>query len=184
MRVRVPQKIKNVKKTAYKRKIWTSERRTLMNGSTYISATRTTFFVVVSIAQLVEVMDSAVLGGVVEVVSSIPTVGHKMFSAFSGITDLLYLSISSCIINLYQFLILWSSKVLLLWNYISLAPNIYIISLVFSESDRLSLANGIDARHKKELKYDVYCISQYLYQCYSNNLFCGCLDSAVGRGDW
>ena len=34
-------------------------------------------FWVVSIAQLVEVMDSAVLGGVVEVVNSIPVVGHK-----------------------------------------------------------------------------------------------------------
>ena len=31
----------------------------------------------VSIAQLVEVMDNAVLGGVAEVVSSNPTVGHK-----------------------------------------------------------------------------------------------------------
>ena len=48
---------------------------------------------VVSIAQLVEVTDSAVLGGVVEVVSSIPAVGHKIFSAFSGKVDLLYLSI-------------------------------------------------------------------------------------------
>ena len=45
------------------------------------------------------------------------------------------------------------------------------------------MANGIDARHKEELKYDVYRISRYLYQCYSNNLFWGCLDSAVGRGD-
>ena len=33
----------------------------------------------VSIMQLVEVMDSAVLGGVVEVVISIPVVGHKIF---------------------------------------------------------------------------------------------------------
>ena len=40
-----------------------------------------------------KVTDSAVLGGVVEVVSSIPAVGHKIFSAFSGIIDLLYLSI-------------------------------------------------------------------------------------------
>ena len=37
------------------------------------------FLGVVSIAQLVEVVDSAVLGGVVEVASSIPTVGHKIF---------------------------------------------------------------------------------------------------------
>ena len=63
-------------------------------ADTYISAIRTIFFGVVSIAQLVEVADSAVLGGVVEVVSSIPTVGHKnIFSAFTGIVDLLFLSI-------------------------------------------------------------------------------------------
>ena len=67
--------------------------------------------------------------------------------------------------------------------YISLTPNIYLISLVVSEFGRLSLANEIDARHKEELKYDVYCNSRYLYQCYSNNLFWGCLDSTVGRGD-
>ena len=50
-------------------------------------------FGVVSIAQLVKVTDSAVLGGVVEVVSSIPAVGHKIsfnFSAFSGIVDLFF----------------------------------------------------------------------------------------------
>ena len=46
-------------------------------ANTYISAIRTIFFGVVSIAQLVEVTDSAVLGGVAEVVSSNPTVGHK-----------------------------------------------------------------------------------------------------------
>ena len=39
-------------------------------------------------AQLVEVTDSAVLGGVVEVVSSNPTVGPKnIFSAFTDIAD-------------------------------------------------------------------------------------------------
>ena len=37
------------------------------------------FWGFVSIAQLVEVMDSALLGGVVEVVSLIPAVGHKIF---------------------------------------------------------------------------------------------------------
>ena len=36
---------------------------------------------------------------------------------------------------------------------------------------------------RKNSIYDVYCISQYLYQRSSNNLFSGCLDSAVGRGD-
>ena len=34
---------------------------------------------------------------------------------------------------------------------------------------------------RKNSIYDVYCISRYLYQCYSNNLFWGSLDSAVGR---
>ena len=65
-------------------------------------------------AQFLEVTFSAVLGGVVDVVSSIPALGHKQFSAFSGIVDLLYLSISVFSINPYQFLILCSSKVLLL----------------------------------------------------------------------
>ena len=46
-------------------------------ADTYINAIRTIFFVVVSIAQLVEVADSAELGDVVEVVSSIHTVGHE-----------------------------------------------------------------------------------------------------------
>ena len=88
------------------------------------------------------------LGGVAEVVSSNPRWAIKIFS---GIVDLLYLSISIFVINLYQFLILCSSKVLLLWNYISLTPNNYLISLVFSESSRLSFANGIYATHKEEL---------------------------------
>ena len=41
-------------------------------SDTFISATRIVFIGVVSIAQLVEVTDSAVLEGVVEVVSSNP----------------------------------------------------------------------------------------------------------------
>ena len=81
-------------------------------ADSYISAIRIIFFGIGSIAQLVEVTDSAVLGDVVEVVSSIPVVGHKIFSAISGIVDLLFISISIFIINLYQFLILCSSKVL------------------------------------------------------------------------
>ena len=42
------------------------------------SAIRTIFLGVLSIAQLAEVTDSAVLGGVVEVVSSNPIVGHRI----------------------------------------------------------------------------------------------------------
>ena len=45
----------------------------------HISAIRAIFFGIVSTAQLVEVKDSAVLGGVVEVVSSNGMVGHKLF---------------------------------------------------------------------------------------------------------
>ena len=48
-------------------------------------AIRTIFFGVVSIAQLVEVTDSAVLGSVAEVVSSNPRWVIKYFSAFTGI---------------------------------------------------------------------------------------------------
>ena len=64
----------------------------------------------VLIAQLVEVTDRAVLGDVVEVVSSNPMVGHKYFSPFTGIVVLSNLSISLFIINLYQFLNICSSK--------------------------------------------------------------------------
>ena len=52
-------------------------------ADTYIRSIRTIFFGVVSIAQLIEVTDSAVLGGVIEVVSSIPTVGHKIVFSIS-----------------------------------------------------------------------------------------------------
>ena len=65
-------------------------------------------------AQLVVMTDSSVLGDVAEVVSSNPTVGHKIFLTFTGISNLLHLAISIFIINLYQFLILGCSKVLLL----------------------------------------------------------------------
>ena len=47
-------------------------------------------FWVVPIAQLVD----AVISSVVEVLSLNPGLGHKNFSAFNGIVDLLYLSIS------------------------------------------------------------------------------------------
>ena len=48
--------------------------------TTYTSAIRTIIFGVVSIAQLIEVTDSAMLGGVPEVMSSnLAVVGHKIF---------------------------------------------------------------------------------------------------------
>ena len=45
----------------------------------YINIYRTIFLGVFSIAQLVEVTDSLMLGGVAEVVSLNRTVGHKFF---------------------------------------------------------------------------------------------------------
>ena len=63
-------------------------------ADTNISAIRTIFFGVVSIAQLVEVTDSAVLGGVVEVVSSNPTVGHKKIKYIYFICMFFFLSLS------------------------------------------------------------------------------------------
>ena len=88
--------------------------------------------------------------------SSLPLYGRRSeiyFSAFTGIVDLLYLSISVFIINLYQFLILYSSKsTVVVKLFFSNAKNIYLISLVFSESGRLSFANGIDATHIRELE--------------------------------
>ena len=69
-------------------------------ANTYMSAIRTIFFGVVSIAQLVEVTNCAVLGGAAEVVSSNPRWVIKYFSAFTGIVVLLYLSIY---IYIYKF---------------------------------------------------------------------------------
>ena len=95
--------------------IWKNSNTTCIAlADTYISSIRTIFFGVVSIAQLVEVTDSAVLGGVVEVVGSISAVGHKIFFSIFQHSYLLYLSISIFIINLYQYLILCRSKVLYL----------------------------------------------------------------------
>ena len=53
----------------------------------HISAIQTIFF---GVAQLVD----AVISSVVEVLSLNPGLGLKNFSAFNGIVDLLYLSIS------------------------------------------------------------------------------------------
>ena len=73
-------------------------------GDTYISAIRTIFFGVVSIAQLVGVTDSEVLGGVAEVVTSNPTLGHKIFFSIYRHRRFINLSMSFFIINLYQLL--------------------------------------------------------------------------------
>ena len=60
----------------------------------YQRYTKKAFLGVISIAQLVEVTDSAVLGGVAEVVSSNPTVGHKNIFQHLPAVDLLFLSLS------------------------------------------------------------------------------------------
>ena len=60
-------------------KIFMTHRRIRTLVDTYISAIPTIFFGVVSIAQLVEATDSAVLGGVVEVVNSNPAMSPKYF---------------------------------------------------------------------------------------------------------
>ena len=56
-------------------------------ADTKISAVGAICFGVVSVARLV-VTDRAELGGVVEVVSSTLAVGHKYFTAFTGIVGL------------------------------------------------------------------------------------------------
>ena len=67
-----------------------------------------------SIAQIVEVAASAVLGEVVEVRSSNLALVIHMFLAFTGIINSFYLSniLSIFIINLYHFLIRCSSNVM------------------------------------------------------------------------
>ena len=92
--------------------------------------------------------------------------------------DLLFLSIPILIINLYQFLILCSSKVLLLGNNISLKPNIYLMSLVFSESDRLSFANGIDATHKGRTQYTTCTVLANTYISAIRTIFLGVVSIA------
>ena len=69
-----------------------------------IPYTGTIFVGVFSVAQLVEVTESAVPGGVIEVVNSNPA-RVKNILAFTGIAELLYFSISIFILNVYQFLI-------------------------------------------------------------------------------
>ena len=59
----------------------------------YMSAIRTIFIGVVYIAQLVEVTDSAVQGDLVEVVSSIPAVGHKNIFQHFPASLIYYLSV-------------------------------------------------------------------------------------------
>ena len=93
------------------------------------------YFGVVPIAQLVEVADGAVLGGVVEIVSSIPKVGHKnIFSIYRHSYFIISLQI-----NLhYKFVSvsepMWLEIIVVVKLYFSNAYY-YLVSLAFSESD-------------------------------------------------
>ena len=106
-------------------------------------------FGVVSIAQLVEVTDSAVLGSVVKGMSWNPAMGH-IFQHL--LAELIYYILSfQSFFNLYQFLILCSSQKYCCCKIIFLQRLISNFTCVLSESTKLLLANGIDVMQEKEL---------------------------------
>ena len=80
-------------------------------------------------AQLVASMSGVVLGGVVEVVASNRGRG-KLFTASIGSVDSLYPSVFIYCVNLHQFLILCSSKAMMLVKLYFLTSNMYLISRV------------------------------------------------------
>ena len=115
---------------------WRWYRRRLMqymtctaSGVVYISASWTSFFGDVSVAQLVASMSGVVLGGVVEVVGSNLAWG-KIFTASIGSVDSLYPSVFIYCLNLHQFLILCSSKAMMFVKLYFRTSDIYLISLV------------------------------------------------------
>ena len=79
-------------------------------------------------AQLLASMSGVVLGGVVEVVGSNLARG-KIFTASIGSVDSLYPSVFVYCLNLHQFLILCSSKAMIVKLYFR-TSDIYVISLV------------------------------------------------------
>ena len=83
----------------------------------------------VSVAQLVASMSGVVLGGVVEVVGSNLARG-KIFTASIGSVDSLYPSVFIYCLNLHQFLILCSSKAMMLVKLYFRTSDIHLISLV------------------------------------------------------
>ena len=80
-------------------------------------------------AQLVALMSGEVLGGVAEVVGSNLARG-KIFTASIGSVDSLYPSVFIYCLNLYQFLILCSSKAMMFVKLYFRTSDIYLISLV------------------------------------------------------
>ena len=99
------------------------------SGVVNISASWTSFFGDVSVAQLVASMSGVVLGGVVEVVGSNLATG-KIFTASIGSVDSLYPSVFIYCLNLHQFLILCSSKAMMFVKLYFRTSDIYLISLV------------------------------------------------------
>ena len=80
-------------------------------------------------AQLVAWMSGVVLGGVVMVVGSNLTRGN-IFTESIGSVDSIYLSIFIYCMNLYQFVILCSSKAMMFVKLYFRTSDIYLISLV------------------------------------------------------
>ena len=94
-----------------------------------ISASWTSFFGDVSVAQLIASVSGVVLGGVAEVVGSNLARG-KIFTASVGSVDSLYPSVFIYCLNLHQFLILCSSKAMMFVKLYFHTSDIYLISLV------------------------------------------------------
>ena len=97
---------------------------------------------------------------------------QEIFAPSIGIVDLLYLSVFIFSVNLYQFLILCSSKALLFVKLYFCTSDIYIISLVsLNESLRLSKINRCDAMKKNQSRTCTALVVVNISEHYLNNLF-------------
>ena len=127
-----------------------------------------------SVAQLVALMSRVVLGGVAEVVGSNLARG-KIFTASISSVDSLYPSVLIYCLNLHQFLILCSLKAMMFVKLNFRTSDIYLISLVSMDPSGISLANEIDAIHRKRTN-----IRRVLHQ--SSSISGGCLNILFGDG--
>ena len=105
-------------------------------------------------AQLVASMSGVVLGGVVEVVGSNLARG-KIFTASIGSVDSLYPSVFIYCLNLYQFLILCSSKAMMFVKLYFRTSDIYLISLVSLDPSGFHLRTKQMPCIEKEPIYDM-----------------------------